>query len=499
MKFTYTTLNKPITLIMFILLSGWAFFSMAQPANNSPYARYGLGNLNNGVNVRSAGIGNLSIAMREDSIPYLVNFKNPASYTSLGFTAFDIGVYGNYATISTATQKQNVTKANLSYFAFGFPILRVRVKSNRDSLYETLEGEERLRAIKKRVFWGGAFGLREFSSINYSASDSKTSVFGTDTVNYSYLFQGDGGVNQFFVGIGLSPFKNFSIGMNASYLFGKLNRIQRLEIDPENYFNVKSERFTDVGGFYTDYGLQYSFELKDDTLRTKDGVPKRRKDGSVKIRKTHHVFDFGATFAHPMNVRANSTVFGRTYTLSSFGEDIIRDTILLREIKGGHITMPWKFGVGLTWRVGEKWVIGAEHAQELWSGYKDVNGKNDSLTDAWRTAVGVEFRPSVPYTARGFWSYYGKMQYRLGGYYSMTQYQINGTQLPDYGITLGFGFPLRRNRLPGNNQFIQSMINFAVEWGQRGTTDRSLLLENYWNFKLGFTLNDKWFIKRKYD
>ncbi|MCB0756665.1 MAG: hypothetical protein KDB98_13775, partial [Flavobacteriales bacterium] len=170
---------------MFILLSGWAFFSMAQPANNSPYARYGLGNLNNGVNVRSAGIGNLSIAMREDSIPYLVNFKNPASYTSLGFTAFDIGVYGNYATISTATQKQNVTKANLSYFAFGFPILRVRVKSDRDSLYETLEGEERLRAIKKRVFWGGAFGLREFSSINYSASDSKTSVFGTDTVNYS--------------------------------------------------------------------------------------------------------------------------------------------------------------------------------------------------------------------------------------------------------------------------------------------------------------------------
>ncbi|MCB0756315.1 MAG: hypothetical protein KDB98_12020, partial [Flavobacteriales bacterium] len=130
---------------------------------------------------------------------------------------------------------------------------------------------------------------------------------------------------------------------------------------------------------------------------------------------------------------------------------------------------------------------------------KDVNGKNDSLTDAWRTAVGIEFRPSVPYTARGFWSYFGKMQYRIGGYYSMTQYQVNGTQLPDYGITLGFGFPLRRNRLPGNNQFIQSMINFAVEWGQRGTTDRSLLLENYWNFKLGFTLNDKWFIKRKYD
>jgi hypothetical protein len=71
-------------------------------------------------------------------------------------------------------------------------------------------------------------------------------------------------------------------------------------------------------------------------------------------------------------------------------------------------------------------------------------------------------------------------------------------QLPEYGITLGFGFPLRRTRA-GNGKYVQSMVNFAVEWGQRGTTDRSLLLENYWNFKLGFTLNDRWFIKRKYD
>lgn len=493
MKSTYTTLNRQATLVMFILLNGWAFFSIAQPANNSPYARYGLGNVTNGSNVRSSGIGNLSIAMREDSIPYLVNFQNPASYTSLGFTAFDIGVYGNFATISTSTEKQNVTKANLSYFAFGFPILRVRVKTKGDSIYNALRGEERLRAVRKRVFWGGAFGLREFSSINYSASESfnQPASIGGDTINYSYLFQGDGGVNQFFVGMGLSPVRNLSIGINASYLFGRLNRIQRLEVSEENYFNVKSERYTDVGGFYTDYGLQYSLLIKPDTVL--------RKDGTRKVRKHSHVLDFGATFAHPMKVRANSTLLGQTYTVSAFGEDIVRDTIILREIKGGNITMPWKYGFGVTWRMGEKWVFGAEHSQELWSTYRDVDGKNDSLTDAWKTALGVEFRPSVPYTNRGFWSYFGKMHYRIGGYYSMTQYEVNGTQLPDYGITLGFGFPLRRKRLPGNNQFIQSMINFAVEWGQRGTTQQSLLLENYWNFKLGFTLNDKWFIKRKYD
>ncbi len=454
MRFIYTTLSSVIRSAVFFFLFGMTLVAMGQPSNNSPYARYGLGNLNNGVNVRSAGIGGMSVAMREDSIPYLVNFLNPASYTSIGFTAFDIGVYGNVATISSSTASQNVNKANLSYFAFGFPVIS--------------------------KYWGGAFGLREFSSVNYSANDVRsdtTGSFGTeDDFGYEYKFQGSGSVNQFFIGIGVRPFKNFSLGINASYLFGRLNRIQRLEFYEAYYFNVKTERFTDVGGFYVDYGLQYTLPIK----------------------QAQDVLTFGATFAHPMQVRANSTTLSRTYTLTSFGEDINRDTIIYDVLKGGHITMPWKYGFGLTWKIGTKWLIGAEHNQELWSTYKDVNGKNDSLADAWKTIVGIEFKPSVPETNRGVWAYFGKMHYRFGGYYAMSQYRLNGIQLPEYGITLGFGFPLRKTRA-GSDKFVQSMINFSVEWGQRGTTDRSLLLENFWNFKLGFTLNDRWFIKRKYE
>lgn len=479
MRFIYTTAKKAAHSLMFILLSGWTFFAIAQPANNSPYARYGLGNLNTGVNVRSAGIGGLSVAMREDSIPYLVNFANPASYTSIGFTAFDIGIYGNIATISTTTQSQQVNKANLSYFAFGFPILKVRVRNKADSLIQ-IDEETGYRKIQKRILWGGSFGLREFSSVNYSATQNildQSGVFGGDSsFNYSYLFQGDGGVNQFFIGIGIEPIKNLSVGANVSYLFGRLNRIQRLEFSEENYFNVKSERYTDVGGFYIDYGLQYAQPLKNG----------------------NHVLLFGATFAHPMQVRANSTLLGQTYKLSAFGEDVFRDTIVFDEINGGHITMPWKYGFGLTWRAGEKWLVGVEHNQELWSTYRSVSGNNDSLADAWNIRAGIEYKPMVPPTKRGFFAYFGKMHYRLGGHYGLTQFQVNGTQLSNYGITLGLGFPLRRTRA-GSGKYVQSMINFAVEWGQRGTTDSSLLLEDYWNFKLGFTLNDRWFIKRKYE
>ncbi|MDP6908740.1 MAG: hypothetical protein QF371_04500, partial [Flavobacteriales bacterium] len=258
--------------------------------------------------------------------------------------------------------------------------------------------------------------------------------------------------------------------------FGRMNRIQRVEFDKDNYFNVKTERFTDVGGFYVDYGLQYALGLKGG----------------------QHVLTFGSTFAHPMKVRANTSLFVQTYTLSTFGEDIPVDVITDEKIKGTSIKTPWKHGFGLTWKNGDKWLVGVEHSQELWSTYEDAYGKSDSLADAWRTSFGLEYKPSIAHTNRGFWAYFGKMHYRFGGHYAMSQYELNGIQLPEYGITLGFGFPLRRTRA-GANKFLQSMINLAIEWGQRGTTDKSLLLENYWNFKLGFTLNDRWFIKRKYD
>jgi len=446
MKSTYTILKRSAIFSLFILLNGWAFFAFAQPANNSPYARYGLGNMSNAANVRSAAIGGISIAMREDSIPYVVNFLNPASYTSLGFTAFDIGIYGNVATLSTATETQQVNRANISYFAFGFPVTK---------------------------WWGGAFGLREFSSINYSVTDFRAgsdSLFG----DARYRFQGDGGINQVFIGLGVKPLKNLSIGLNASYLFGRLNYLQRAEFANNNFFNVKSERFTDVGGLYLDYGLQYNLKLK------------------------KNVFTLGSTFSHPMKVRASTSIITETYTIDVSGEDVSGDILQDTSVKGGSITMPWKYGFGLTWKAGEKWLIGVEHNQELWSGFKDAFGKNDSLGDGSKTSAGIEFRPSVPYSTRGFLAYFGKMHYRVGGHYAMTQYRINRIQLPEYGITFGFGFPLKRTRA-GNTAYLQSMINVAVEWGQRGTTSNNLILENYWNFKLGFTLNDRWFIKRKYD
>jgi len=42
-------------------------------------------------------------------------------------------------------------------------------------------------------------------------------------------------------------------------------------------------------------------------------------------------------------------------------------------------------------------------------------------------------------------------------------------------------------------------VNLAVEVGQRGTLLNNLVRENYLNFNLSFTYNDRWFLRRQFD
>ena len=67
---------------------------------------------------------------------------------------------------------------------------------------------------------------------------------------------------------------------------------------------------------------------------------------------------------------------------------------------------------------------------------------------------------------------------------------FNNKSINDLGATIGLGLPV-----PG----AFSNINVGFEYGQRGTTNAGLVQENYANFSIGLSLNDKWFVKRLYN
>ena len=181
--------------LTFLLLAALPVFCIAQ--ENSPYSRYGVGNLLPSGNILNRGMGGVSAGFTD---PATINTVNPATYSNLILTTLDVGVEYDGRTIKS-TNPLGTFKSNnaiISYLQVGFPLLSGNKK-----------------AIKNRTGWGLTFGLKPISRINYKISSLGS--ISTDTTNT--IYEGNGGVNEAFIGTALK-IKNFNIGFNSGYLFG---------------------------------------------------------------------------------------------------------------------------------------------------------------------------------------------------------------------------------------------------------------------------------------
>jgi len=145
-------------------------------------------------------------------------------------------------------------------------------------------------------------------------------------------------------------------------------------------------------------------------------------------------------------------------------------------------------------RKGDKWLLGFDYTMQNWSEF-NYFGQQGLLKNSQKIAVGAQY---IPNKNAGTKEPYGKkMFYRMGFRYADSYLVLNNTPLTDYAITFGAGFPLRKIKI--GEVYSQSVINVGFEIGQRGTVANNLIREQYVNAFVSFSLNDRWFIKRKYD
>jgi hypothetical protein len=127
-----------------------------------------------------------------------LNADNPATYSDMrsyvngGLVTFDVGVTIDSRTLHSADPVLKYKSAYFipSYVLIGFPL------------------------NKKHL--GVVAGLRPMTRVNYSIQSLDR--IPADTLQT--LYQGSGGINQAFVGIG-KRWGGFSIGANGGYLFGR--------------------------------------------------------------------------------------------------------------------------------------------------------------------------------------------------------------------------------------------------------------------------------------
>ncbi|MDT8307945.1 MAG: hypothetical protein RQ866_00305 [Bacteroidales bacterium] len=309
-------------------------------------------------------------------------------------------------------------------------------------------------AIAKR--WSIALGLLPYSSVGYAVTYY---IIDPDIGGHEIAYLGDGGLNKTFIGTAFQINKNFSLGVNVNYLFGSLNHEQRINFDSTNYLNIRSENARVVNAFTFDFGLQYQGLINEN---------KRR------------FLSAGIVANYSGNLNARDDRFTETFKYSASGTILTRDTI--ENITGdkGTITLPLHIGAGVNMYQSDQWLVGIDAGMQDWTKYKAFN-ETDSFSMSYHAALGAHYKVN-------------KLFLRAGAKYKQTYLSFDGSQINDYGISFGVGIPIY------NKNYSNSLINVGLELGNRGTTEKGLIKEQYIKFYLSFTMNqERWFLQPLYN
>jgi hypothetical protein len=334
--------------------------------------------------------------------------------------------------------------------------------------------------------WKSSFGLVPFSYVGYKISSHETDTLKGDI---DYLYEGEGGINQFYIGKAFQLLKKISIGFNISYLFGSLTNTQTIKFtNSTNTYNFKQRKSVIPSDFYFNYGIQFEHKFKDipkiQQIDTTTTFCKKIKNNLLKFQNGL-IIDIGLVVNNSTIINAKNDVFSVSYESSS-----IIDTIENINDRDGLLRLPASIGAGIILRKNDKWLIGADYQFQKWSDFLNSFGSNSNMVNSMQVAIGTEFTPNKNNSS----SYLRKIHYRAGYRYAQTYLEINGKKINEFGVSFGLNLPLKRAK--GGDK---KGINLSFEYGKRGTTENNLLLEQFYKISVGFAIYERWFMKKKYE
>jgi len=430
-------MNKYILSILFSAL----FTSLsAQTLTNSPYSRFGVGDLMNANSVRNQSMGGIRFG---SSHSYTINTGNPASYRRLAYSTLDLSGFSEFLDLRTKTAENKLHTAGINQFVFAFPT------NFRTSF---------------------VIGLSPYSAVGYRFQNQYSAQLDTQSVEYLVAYSASGGLNNFFGGAAFSLFKGLDIGVNAGFIFGNTNYAWNLTFIENTSLNpVSYQRKMYQQGFNLTAGAQYT-----DTISLKENRKIVLKGGLV--------YDQGARLA------SEQVLISRNLNPLKVTPDT------LSGLQTSTVQVPRRIGFGVEMErylipgsplsQESYWSVGADVSVQDWSDYAAF-GQNAGLAQSYRIAAGGEWVPRLVSKI-----YFLKMAYRIGGNYEKTNLELNGEAIRQAGITFGFGLPFARTA---------SKIHLGAEIGRRGTTSNNLISENYYRIRLGLSLNERWFMRYRVD
>ena len=452
-----------------ILSAGFSPLSL-RAQDNSPYSRYGIGDLVPHSNIIGRAMGGISAGYSD---VLSINFNNPATFGSFqafleqksrklvsGRAVLDLGVNFESRTLRESLPPKNFTATNalFSYVYVGMPVRRN---------------------------WGIAFGMRPISRISYKVVRNERlldPITGQPIDSVSTRFEGDGGAFLPSVGTGVTVFRRerkngteerLSLGLNLGYLFGKKDYSSRRGFvnDSVEYQLGNFQTRITFGDLYFSGGVQYKFPI----------------NAEKRISLT-----LGGFGNWKQDLNASRDQIRETFSIDPNLGELRLDSVSEQRDFKGSLVYPASYTLGIMMQKTpvpreSGWLFGIDFSKQAWNQYR-LYGQRDSVRDRWQLHLGGQFNPAATR------NYFSNVSYRAGFSTGPDYIQV-GQKLPQFGASIGLGLPLPISRQSPNQA---SIIQFAFEYNKRGNND-NLLQENLYRVSLGFSLSDFWFQKRKYD
>ncbi len=414
-----------IFVVIFCLLS-LADAPKAQNRINMPYSIYGLGEIRFNHYHQNLGMGGLSQAYRSNMS---VNDVNPASYSAVDSTSFvfDATMVSHFYGQKTNDIAQHSDYISLANISISFPIAH---------------------------WWGFGAGIKPYSLMGYSIREVDEHPL-AGTVNY--LYEGSGGLSQLFLGSSFKPTRNLSLGVNASYIFGDINREYNVLSDSAGVYQTNRLLTNNAGGWMFGFGVQYEFVL-----------PNNRE------------ITLGATYGGTNDISYSSTELLRRRVpgLARY------DTIARNDLGEGVFTLPQYYGAGIFARINRNWAAGFEYQWQNWEDFQITNRK-ETFNNSYHMAAGIQFKPDV----ETYSPFFHRLQYTTGFRYGQSYIAHDNKTIDEFGISFGVFVPVRR---------AFSGINIGFEYSRRGSVDHNLMQEDFYRFNIGINIYERWFIRRRF-
>ena len=363
------------------------------------------------------------------------NFKNPAANTNLEITSIKVQANNENQFFKTDYKNLDVTKHS-TYL------------SNISIAFP----------ISKKVKFG--FGYQPYSSKKYNLVRSETLENGSIKAN---RFYGEGTLNTVQAAFGYQINKEFALGIRSNFYFGKLADVEELALSDAVLIN----------------GYETSNKIK--TFNFTVGSTYQKKF------KTDEKLTLGATYTFGTTGNLTTNYINSSYYYAA--DTKVNVTEIENKSSESKNLIPTEFSFGVGYGKEAKWFASTQIDYKKGTSTLFL-GKPFTYNDSYRISAGGWYLPNY----NDFRNYLNRVVYRYGVFYEKGNLNINNTNINQYGITAGLTLPFQKS-----NAVRMSSVDLGLELGRKGTLDNNLILQNFFNVKIGINFADKWFQKRVYE